>query len=161
MAEALSEAPAAFQQFSLLDRIAIQHATLTRERQSLEVSNGPIMPATISVLTFFSESICGRYLSSRRIREKHPTAFAPWGPLCTADGDAPLLNAARLRHEDLDSRVLTGEGRELQCTHRCPHSSHSAAAPLTVFFYTGRLPPVLPNTDPVAERARERDSQSL
>ena len=45
------------------------------------------MLATIFVLTFFSQSICGRYLSSRRIGEKHPTAFAPWGPLCTAGGD--------------------------------------------------------------------------
>ena len=105
--EALSEASAAFQQLSLLDRIAIQDADLQRERQSLQVSKRPIMPATIFVLTFLSESICGRYLSSRRIREKHPTAFAPWGPLCTADGDhdeAPLLNA-RLRHGDLDSSL--------------------------------------------------------
>ena len=43
--EALSEASAAFQQVSLLVRIAIQDAALKREPQSLEVSKRPIMPA--------------------------------------------------------------------------------------------------------------------
>ena len=52
--EALSEASDAFQQFSPLDRIAIYDAA---------------QEATIFVLTFFSQSICGRYLSSRRIGE--------------------------------------------------------------------------------------------
>ena len=84
------------------------------------------MPATIFVLTFLSKSICGRYLSSRRIREKHPTAFAPWGPLCNADGDcredAPILNA-RLRHGDLESRlVLTAKGPRAAVSARWPHS---------------------------------------
>ena len=84
--EALSEASDAFQQFSPLDRIAIYDAASKRSGPLSRLKR-PIMLATIFVLTFFSQSICGRYLSSRRIGEKHPTAFAPWGPLCTAGGD--------------------------------------------------------------------------
>ena len=40
-------------------------------------------------------------------------------------------------------------------------SSPGAAALRTVFVYTGRLPPVLPNTNPITEGARERERESL
>ena len=59
----------------------------------------------------------------------------------------------------LDCRGAGGRGRQT-LRHLLPTLLPQRAAPLTVFFYTGRLPPVLPNTDPITEGAREREPQT-
>ena len=69
--------------------------------------------------------------------------------------DTGILNLVKSLH-----RGGASEGYS-QLSARCPHSSPGAAALRTVFVYTGRLPPVLPNTNPITEGARERERESL
>ena len=68
--------------------------------------------------------------------------------------DTGILNLVKSLH-----RGGASEGYS-QLSARCPHSSPGAAALRTVFVYTGRLPPVLPNTNPITEGARERERAS-
>ena len=123
----------------------------------------PLFSFSLSFRSRSAGGICRRGGSERSIQP-----LSPHGALCA------LLTATTTKHHflmlaydtgililvwSLDCRGAGGRGRQT-LRHLLPTLLPQRAAPLTVFFYTGRLPPVLPNTDPITEGAREREPQT-